>query len=148
MFRHLPSFITAIKFVYPKLTLTSEHGFKQRASTYFVHYDLANTCHTKAKAVALHSKEGERCYSSNSSSISALDGGECSASSPGRTLDPRKEPPVPILQEAVWAPRAGLDTEVRRKTSCFCRGSNLDSPFVQSVARHCTDGATRLLIEQ
>jgi hypothetical protein len=36
-------------------------------------------------------------------------------------------------------PRAGLDTEVRERISCPCRGSNLDRPFVQSVARHYTD---------
>jgi hypothetical protein len=31
-------------------------------------------------------------------------------------------------------PTAGLDTEARGKTSCLCRGSNLDRPVVQSVA--------------
>jgi hypothetical protein len=39
-------------------------------------------------------------------------------------------------------PRAGLDTEVRGKILCPCRGSNLDLPVVQSVARHYTDWAT------
>jgi hypothetical protein len=34
---------------------------------------------------------------------SALDGGEWSASRPGRALPPGKEPPVPIGQEAGWA---------------------------------------------
>ena len=34
----------------------------------------------------------------------ALEGGECSAARPGRTLSPGKDP-VPILQEAGWAPR-------------------------------------------
>jgi hypothetical protein len=33
-------------------------------------------------------------------------------------------------------PRAGLDTGVRGKFSSLCRGSNLDRPVVQSVARH------------
>ena len=33
----------------------------------------------------------------------ALEGGEWSAARPGRTLPPRKDP-VPILQEAGWAP--------------------------------------------
>jgi hypothetical protein len=36
-------------------------------------------------------------------------------------------------------PRARLDTEVRGKLSCLCRGSKLDSPVVQSVARHHTE---------
>jgi hypothetical protein len=34
---------------------------------------------------------------------SALDGGECSASRPGRALPPGKGPQVPIVQEAGWA---------------------------------------------
>jgi hypothetical protein len=37
--------------------------------------------------------------------------------------------------------RAGLDKEVRGKILCPCRGSNLDRPDVQSVARHYTDWA-------
>jgi hypothetical protein len=43
-------------------------------------------------------------YSSYSFLTSALDGGEWSASRPGRALDPAKGPPVPIVQEAGWAP--------------------------------------------
>jgi hypothetical protein len=68
-------------------------------------------------AVPLHAMEalvGERRYSSYSFMISALDGGEWSASRPGRTLPPGKETPVPIVQEA-GGPRAGLDTEDRGK---------------------------------
>jgi hypothetical protein len=47
---------------------------------------------------------GERKYSSYSLTTSALDGGEWSASRPGRTLAPGKGPPVRIVQEAGWAP--------------------------------------------
>jgi len=36
--------------------------------------------------------------------LPALDGGEWSASRPGRALPPGKGPPVPIVQEAGWAP--------------------------------------------
>jgi hypothetical protein len=43
-------------------------------------------------------------YSSYSFTTSALDGDEWSASRPGRTLPPGKGPPVPIVQEAGWAP--------------------------------------------
>jgi hypothetical protein len=43
-------------------------------------------------------------YSSCSLSTSALDGGEWSASRPGPALAPGKGPPVPIVQEAGWAP--------------------------------------------
>jgi hypothetical protein len=66
----------------------------------------------KAKAVLLHATKaiGGEEYSSYSFSTSALDGGEWSASLPGRALAPGKGPPVPIVQEAGWAPRAGLDT--------------------------------------
>jgi hypothetical protein len=47
---------------------------------------------------------GERRYSSYLFTTSALDGGEWSASRPGRALLPGKGPPVPIVQEAGWAP--------------------------------------------
>jgi hypothetical protein len=60
----------------------------------------------KKKAVPLHAMEalgGER-YSSYSFTTSALDGGEWSASRPGRALPPGKGAPVPIVQEAGWAP--------------------------------------------
>jgi hypothetical protein len=43
-------------------------------------------------------------YSSYSFTASALDGGEWSASRPGRVLPPGKGPPVPIVQEAGRAP--------------------------------------------
>jgi hypothetical protein len=46
---------------------------------------------------------GERMYSSNSFSTSALDGSVWSASRPGRALPPGKGLPVPIVQEAGWA---------------------------------------------
>jgi hypothetical protein len=45
-----------------------------------------------------------RRYSCYSFTNSALDGGEWSASLPGRTLPPAKGPPVPTGQEAGWAP--------------------------------------------
>jgi hypothetical protein len=43
-------------------------------------------------------------YSSYSFLTSALDGGEWSASRPGRALPLGKGPPVPIVQEAGWTP--------------------------------------------
>jgi hypothetical protein len=42
-------------------------------------------------------------YSSYSFTTWALDGGEWSASRPGRALPPGKGPPVPIVQEVGWA---------------------------------------------
>jgi hypothetical protein len=47
---------------------------------------------------------GERRYSSYSFTTTALDGGEWSASRPGRALPPGKGPPVHIVQEAGWTP--------------------------------------------
>jgi hypothetical protein len=52
-----------------------------------------------------------------------------------------KGPSVLIVQEAVWALE---DTEARGKSACLCRGSNVDCPVVQFLARHYTDRATRL----
>jgi hypothetical protein len=42
-------------------------------------------------------------------------------------------------------PRAGLDTQARGKILYCCQGSNLDRPVTQSVVRHYTAWATRLL---
>jgi hypothetical protein len=60
------------------------------------------------------------------------------ASRPGRALPPGKEPPVPIVQEAEWAPEP-VWTQARGKILCLYRESNPDHPVVQSVARHYTD---------
>jgi hypothetical protein len=51
-------------------------------------------------AVPLHATEalGDTRYSSYSFTTSALDGGEWSASRPGRALPPGNGPPVPIVQ--------------------------------------------------
>jgi hypothetical protein len=45
-------------------------------------------------------------------------------------------------------PRAGLDTEVRWKILCPCRGSNPDRPVVQPVVRHYTAWALHGAISQ
>jgi hypothetical protein len=58
------------------------------------------------EAIPLYAMEalgGERRCSSYSFSTSALDGGDWSASRPGRVLPPGKAFPVPIGQEAGWA---------------------------------------------
>jgi hypothetical protein len=57
--------------------------------------------------------------------------GEWSASCPGSAL-----PPGTHCAGGRVGPRAGLDIEVRGKSSCFCRGSNLNRPVVQSAVRH------------
>jgi hypothetical protein len=55
---------------------------------------------------------GERKYSSYSFSTSALDGGEWSASRPGCAL-----PPIPIVQEAGWAPEPVWTQRLEEKSS-------------------------------
>jgi hypothetical protein len=60
----------------------------------------------QSKAFPLHATEalGGEGYSSYSFTTSALDGGEWSASRHSRALPPGEGPPVPIVQEAGWAP--------------------------------------------
>jgi hypothetical protein len=70
---------------------------------------------------------GERRYSSYSFLTSALDGSQWSASRPGRALPPGKEPPVPIVQEAGWAPEPVWTQRLEEK-SCLCRRSNQGRP--------------------
>jgi hypothetical protein len=86
----------------------------------------------------------ERRYSSYSFTTSAVDGGEWSASRPSRALALWKGPPVPIGQENVWAPALVWTQRLEEKSFRLCRGSNLDRPVVQPVARHYTDWATLL----
>jgi hypothetical protein len=50
-----------------------------------------------------------------------------------------KDPPGTHCTVGWVDPRAGLDTEVRGKILCTCRGSNPDRPLVQPVVRHYTD---------
>jgi hypothetical protein len=76
-----------------------------------------------------------RRYSSYSFLTSALDGGEWSASHPDRAFAPGKGPPVPIVQEAGWAPEPVWIQRLEEKFYRLCRGSNLDRLVVQPVAR-------------
>jgi hypothetical protein len=72
---------------------------------------------------------GERRCSSYSFLTSALDGGEWSASRPGRASHPRKGPPVPTHCTGGWVgPRAGPDAGARGKVVCLCRWSNPGRP--------------------
>jgi hypothetical protein len=58
---------------------------------------------------------------------------------PGRALALRKGPPVPIVQEAGWAPEPVWTQRLEEKFFHLFRGSNLDRTVVQPVARHCAD---------
>jgi hypothetical protein len=71
---------------------------------------------------------GERRYCSYTFLTSALEGGEWSASRPGRALPLGKEPPVTHCTGGWVGPRAGLDAEVRGKILCLCRGLNSIHP--------------------
>jgi hypothetical protein len=85
---------------------------------------------------------GEKRYSSYSFSTSALDGGEWSASRPGRAFTPGESIPGTHCTGGWVGPRAGLDTEDRGKIICPCRWSNPDRPVVQPVVRYYTAWAT------
>jgi hypothetical protein len=58
----------------------------------------------------------EMRYSSYSFTTSALDGGEWSASCPGRALPPGKGPQLPIGQEAGWAPEPDWTQRIKEKS--------------------------------
>jgi hypothetical protein len=81
----------------------------------------------------------ESRYTAYSFSISSIDGSEWSASRPGRALALGKGPSVPIVQEVEWAPEPVWTQRLEEKSFRPCRGSNLDRPVVQPVARHYND---------
>jgi hypothetical protein len=84
---------------------------------------------------------GDRRYSSYSFLTSALEGDEWSASRPGRALPPGKEPPVPTVQEAGWAPEPVWTQRLEGKPSVSV-GDRTSA--VQSVGKQYTECATRL----
>jgi hypothetical protein len=59
---------------------------------------------------------------------------------------PEERNPVPIGQEAGWALEPVWTQRLEEKLFRLCRGSNLDRPVAQPLARHYTDWATRLTI--
>jgi hypothetical protein len=81
---------------------------------------------------------GERRYSSTHSLTSALDGGEWSASRPGR-FTPRERAPGTNWTGGWVGPRAVLDAVVKRKIPSPRRESNSRTPIVQPVAQRYTD---------
>jgi hypothetical protein len=94
-----------------------------------------NKIEKKSKATRHGGSWGERKYSSYSFLTSALNGGEWSASRPGRALPPGKGPPVPIGQEAGWAPEPVWTQGLEEKSSAPVGDRTL---VVQSVVRHYT----------
>jgi hypothetical protein len=98
------------------------------------------TIHKKSCPATCHwGTWGEKRYSSYSNLTSALDGGWWSASRPGRALPPGKELPVPIVQEAEWAPQPVWMQRLEEKFSAPVRDR---TPIVQPVVRYYTDWAT------
>jgi hypothetical protein len=81
----------------------------------------------------------ERRYSSYSFLTSALDGGDWSASRPGRDLPPGKGPPVPTGEETGWAPEPVWTQGLEKKSSASAGDR---TPIVHPVVRHYTDWAT------
>jgi hypothetical protein len=89
---------------------------------------------------------GEWRYSSNHSLTSALDGGEWSASRPGRFIPKERVPGIHRI--ACWAsPRAVLDA-VKRKIPSPRRESNPRTPIVHPVAQCYTDWTVTALLKR
>jgi hypothetical protein len=95
-------------------------------------------CKSKTVALLQAGAKGERNYSSYSFLAPALDGGEWSASRPCRSLPPGKGPPVPIVQEAGWAPEPVWTQRSQKKSFAYAADR---TPIVQSALRHYTDWA-------
>jgi hypothetical protein len=79
---------------------------------------------------------GDTRCSSYSFLTSALEGGEWSASRPGRALPPGKEPPERIVYEAGWTAEPVWTQRLEEKSSSSVGDR---TPAVQSSARHYTD---------
>jgi hypothetical protein len=104
-------------------------------------FQLTDTCQ-RCQVMWLQAKQsrytpwwrsGERKYSSYSFLTSALDGGVSGQRHAPAALSPEERTPGTHCTGGWVGPRAGLDTEVRRKILCPCRGSNPHRPVVQSV---------------
>jgi hypothetical protein len=80
---------------------------------------------------------GERRYSSTHYLTSALDGGEWSASRPGR-FTPKERATGMHLMGGWVVPKAGLDAVEKRKIPSLLRYSKPRTPIVQSVAQRYT----------
>jgi hypothetical protein len=108
--------------------LNSKRHFRQHVNYTFSQAlkFLGLTRFISCPATAMQAPRGEK-YNSYSFLISALDGGEWSASRPGRALPPGNDPGINCTGGWVGL-RAGLDTEVRGKILCLCRGSNPGRP--------------------
>jgi hypothetical protein len=74
------------------------------------------TCKVKQSRYTPCGAWGERGYSSYSFLISALDGVSGQRHAPAALLPPGKGPPVPIVQEAGWAPEPVWTQRLQEKS--------------------------------
>jgi hypothetical protein len=88
---------------------------------------------------------GDRRYSSYSFLTSALEGGEWSASRPGRALPQGKEPPVHIVQEAGWVPEAVWTQRLEEKSSASVGTLCCTMIFQRCSSRHITQAVVVLM---
>jgi hypothetical protein len=114
-------------------------------------YMILNCCKGKGKVVPVLSlsptpwrRIGEWRYSSTNYLTSALDGGEWSASRPGR-FTPRERAPGTHWIGGWVGFRAVLDAVVKRKIPSSRRESNPRTPIFQPVAQRYTDWAITAL---
>jgi hypothetical protein len=87
---------------------------------------------------------GEWRYSSTHSLTLALDGGEWSASRPGRSTSRKRAPGFHWIRGWV-CPRTFLNAVVKRKITSPRREANPRTPIVQPVAQRYTDWAITAL---
>jgi hypothetical protein len=83
---------------------------------------------------------GKKRYSSYSFTTSALDGGDWSASRPGRSLPPGKGPRYPF-DRRLGGPQSRSEHRGRRKNPLLLPGIEPRSTVVQLVFRHYTTWA-------
>jgi hypothetical protein len=83
---------------------------------------------------------GGRRYSSYSFLTWVLDAVSGQRHAPAALYPRGKDPQYP-LHRMLGGPHSRSGSRVRRKLLCLCRGSNLDRPLVQSIARHYTRGS-------
>jgi hypothetical protein len=86
-------------------------------------------------------------YSSYSFTTSALDGGEWSVSRPGRALPPGKGSPVPIVQEAGWAPELVWTQRLEEKSVASARNrtpiARSSSPYRDTILSYFKKSARK-----
>jgi hypothetical protein len=133
--------------VYRRGTSASERNREARMQTVEMEFlQGATVLHIKAKlklslcfnrALRHEGVLGEWWYSSTHSLISALDGGEWSASRPSRFTPKERDPGAHWIGGWV-GPRVVLDAMVKREILSSRQASNPRTPIIQPVAQRYT----------